>query len=149
VLRRRVIALALSVATLLVAGTAAHAQITAPFAGPVHGFCNVPAADVTVSGTSSPANGTGNCGATGVSTQSTAANNGRGDAAVCPVRVGSGTATLSLDAFGQVVGSARIVTSGASASIVVSGGLAGAGTFLETPLGQCATQIRWNGTLVF
>jgi hypothetical protein len=93
--------------------------------------------------------GAGYCVVNGVSTTSTLRINGRVDAAICPVRAGSGSASLDVAGFGAVLGSARIVSSGASASIVVSGGLTGAGTFLEAPIGTCATQLRWNGTLVF
>lgn len=135
--------------TLLATGAGSVSALQVPAAAPVHGYCTFNAIDVFVSGGGITAVGSGPCLANGVTTTGTLRINGRTGTEACPIRTASGAVSLDLQAFGQISGTASVVTSGGSASVVLAGGLSGAGTFAETPTGRCASQVRWNGALAF
>ena len=122
------IRLAMIIAVVLAAtGAGPVSALRVPVAAPVHGYCTFNAIDVTTSSGSFVAVGTGPCLANGVATTGTLRINGRTNTLACPMRTATGAASLDLSAFGQISGNASAVMSGGSATVVLVGGLAGAG----------------------
>lgn len=129
---------------------AAHALFLLPTSGPVHGECTFNSLSVHAGGGTFHASGTGSCLANGSSTSGTLDISGPLDLDVCPVKLASGAATLSLGgSFPQLSGSARVAVHGTLSTVVLVGGLAGTGHFVEVLRGTCPVDTVWTGTVAF
>jgi hypothetical protein len=144
-LRRAVLA-----ALLLLGLGSGGAHALLPTSGPVHGVCTFDAVSVHAAGGTFHASGTGSCLANGASTSGTLDISGPLDLDVCPVKLASGAATLSLGgAFPQLSGSARVAVHGTLSTVVFVGGLSGTGHFVEVLRGTCPADTVWTGAVAF
>ena len=128
---------------MLFRSAASATALRAP--GPVHGVCSFSTLNVQAGAGSFTASGVGSCVANGVSTPGTLNISGHFDVPFACAGLVTGSATLSLDAFGQQTAATRLVTSGGTATVALLSGMVGQGSFAG--VGACPTKL--SGTLVF